>query len=82
MDVAGLLNDLGDAVANAKTKAEVVSDLRTDLASYTATKQSAIDAATADYADAKIAADRLEAQVRELIGSILPSPDPRYRVTT
>jgi len=82
MDVAGLLQELSDAVEAAKAKADAVSDLRSALASYTAEKQADIDVAVAEYTDAKIAADRLQAKAQELIGALLPAPDPRYRVTT
>lgn len=81
MDVVTLLNQLGSAVAAAKAKADVVAGLKADLAKYTADKQVAIDAAQSAYDDAKIAADRLQASVRDLIGELLPAPDPRFRVS-
>lgn len=82
MDVTRLLQDLSNAVETAKEKADVVTELRSDLAKYTAAKQTEIDAALTEYTDAKVAADRLQDQTRELIGTLLPAPDPRYRVTT
>jgi hypothetical protein len=82
MNVTELLQNLSDAVEAAKKKADAVNALRTELASYTAGKQTEIDAAVAEYTDAKVAADRLQAQAQELIGVLLPAPDPRYRVTT
>lgn len=82
MDVAKLLQSLSDAVDTAKKKADVVSGLRNELASYTTQKNTQIEAAVVAYTDAKEAADRLQAQAREAIGAILPAPDPRYRVTT
>ena len=81
-DVGALLNEVLAAVTDAKNKADVVDGLRSDLASYTAKQQAKIDAAVTEYTDAKIAADRLQAQARDLIGQILPAPDPRFRVTT
>ncbi len=81
-DVGALLNEVLAAVTDAKHKADVVEGLRADLASYTATQQAQIDAAVTEYTDAKIAADRLQTQARDLIGQILPAPDPRFRVTT
>jgi hypothetical protein len=82
MDVARLLQDLSNAVEAAKEKGEVVSGLRADLSSYTKTKQAEIDSAVEEYTDAKVYADRLQEQARELIGVLLPAPDPRFRVTT
>lgn len=81
-DVGALLNEVLEAVTDAKAKADVVSQLRADLATYTAKQQTKIDEATAAYTDAKVAADRLQAQAQALIGQILPAPDPRFRVTT
>jgi class 3 adenylate cyclase len=81
MNIADLLNTLGDAVAEAKAKADVVTVLRADLAAYTTAKQVEIDDAVAAYTDAKVAADRLQAQASEVIGQILPAPDPRFRVS-
>ncbi len=81
-DVGSLLNEVLAAVTEAKAKADVVETLRSDLSSYTAKQQAKIETAMAEYTDAKIAADRLQAQARDLIGQILPAPDPRFRVTT
>jgi hypothetical protein len=81
MSIADLLNELGEAVASAKAKADVVSGLRAELASYTASKQAEIDEAVTDYTDAKTAADRLQGQARDVIGQILPTPDARFRVS-
>lgn len=81
MDVSTLLNQVGSAVSDAKAKADTVEKLKADLASVTATKQAKIDEAQQAYTDAKVAADRLQAQARELIETILPSPDPRFRVS-
>lgn len=81
MDVAQLLNDLGAAVADAKAKADTVTRLRADLAAVVAEKQADIDAAQHEYDDAKVAADRLQANVRDVIGELLPAPDPRFRVS-
>ena len=75
-----LLNELGDAVADAKQKASVVDALKSNLASYTLAKQAEIDAALQQYADVKVAADRLQQQARDVMGSILPMPDPRFRI--
>lgn len=81
-NVSTLLNDLGAAVATAKEKADVVTALREELSAYTAAQQAKIEAAVTEYTDAKVAADRLQAEAREVIGQILPAPDPRFRVTT
>lgn len=76
-----LLNALGDAVADAKKKSSIVETLKADLAAYTGAKQAEIDAAVQDYADAKVAADRLQQQARDVMGAILPMPDPRFRIS-
>lgn len=81
MDVAALLNELGAAVADAKQKADVVTAQKAELAALTAKRQQAIDTAQQAYDDAKMAADRLQAQVRDVIGVLLPAPDPRFRVS-
>lgn len=79
MDVAQLLNELGAAVADARDKGEVAAGLRADLAAYVAEKQAGIDAAVMAYEDAKVAAERLQSSVREVIGELLPAGDPRVR---
>lgn len=81
MDVSTLLNELGAAVADAKAKADVVDQRKAALAAYVAEKQAEIDEAQSAYDDAKIAVDRLQAQARELVESILPAPDPRFRIS-
>lgn len=82
MDVAQLLNEVATAVEAAKAKYDTVADLRAELAAYTTAKQADIDAAQQEYDDAKVAADRLQANARDYIGQILPAPDPRFRVST
>jgi len=79
MDVAGLLNELGSAVADAKAKADYVANQKADLAALVAGRQADIDKAQQEYADAKIAVDRLQEQVRAVMGELLPAPDPRFR---
>ena len=81
-DVSALLNELGSAVGDAKAKKQTVEAYKAELAALIAEKQVAIDTAQQAYDDAKVAADRLQAAVRDLIGELLPAPDPRYRVTT
>ena len=81
-DVSVLLKELGGAVKEAKAKKQAVDAARADLAAVIAAKQAEIDTAQQAYDDAKVAADRLQASVRELIGELLPAPDPRFRVTT
>ena len=79
--VTTLLNTLGSAVDAAKAKGDAVAKLKADLASYTAKKQTEIDAAQTEYDDARVAAERLQGQVRELIGVLLPVADPRIRMS-
>lgn len=81
MDVSTLLNQLGNAVADATAKKEAVEKKKSALAAYVASKQTDIDEAQQSYDDAAVAVARLQDEARSVIGSILPQPDPRFRVS-
>ncbi len=80
-DPIPLLSELGAAVGAAKQKSDAVSLLKAQVATFVSEKQVEIDALQQEYDDAKVAADRLQEQVRALIGELLPMPDPRVRMS-
>lgn len=81
MDVSTLLNKLGAAVADAKAKADVVAKQKADLDAVIAERQAKIDKAEHAYAEAKAVADQLQKESRDVLASVLPAPDPRFRVS-
>ncbi len=79
MDAVQVLKNLGDAVADAQEKADALAKYKKELADITAAKQKMIDAAQQAYDDAKVATDRLQEQLRQVLGNLLP--DPRVRLS-
>ena len=79
MDAVQTLKDLGDAVAAAQAKAAKLTAYKQELAKLVAERQSVIDAAQQDYDDAKVATDRLQDQLRQVLGGLLP--DSRVRLS-
>jgi hypothetical protein len=79
MDAVQTLKDLGDAVADAQAKADTLAGYKRELAAIVAEKQATIDMAQQAYDDAKVATDRLQEQLRQVLGNLLP--DPRVRLS-
>lgn len=92
MDVMKTLQALSDAVSEAKarravvaaavqTQADTVAKLTAALESGRANTQAAVDTAQAAYDEARGVAERLQAQLRDSIGDLLPAADPRVRMS-
>jgi hypothetical protein len=79
MDEVPTLTELSAAIADAKVKAETLAGYKRDLAAIVAERQTTIDQAQQEYDDAKIAMDRLQEQLRQVLSNVFP--DSRVRLS-
>ena len=90
VNVLDVIQSLSEAVQTAKGKQAVVQTALADASKSVDAAQAALDRvkadkwaivekAQADYDAARTVAEGLQAQVRELVGDLLPASDPRVR---